>query len=372
MKIFISAAGSGGHIYPALSFAQAFKELDNVIITFITSSKSIDKEIFKTTKYKVILSYMGSSPFQKRSNLLILSLKISQFLVKFIIEWIRMFSLLIYSRPDAAIGFGGISSVPLICSARLLQIPTIIHEQNVQPGLANRYLASIVTKVALGFEQSNTYLKKKNWVVTGNPVRDDLKKIEKSIARESLGLRKQAIVLLLFGGSQGADFINTEVIEALALLDEKFRQLIEVIHITGKSDNGSIEQTYKNAGIRANIKSYVLNMSQVYSAADMVICRAGAGTITELNYFQKAAVLIPYPFARAHQLANAYIMSQLGCSIVLKQTAGSKAQLVNILSDLLEHPSHLKKLSQAANALNGSFAADKLVKVVTDEIKIKD
>ncbi|MCP4649242.1 MAG: undecaprenyldiphospho-muramoylpentapeptide beta-N-acetylglucosaminyltransferase [PVC group bacterium] len=367
MKILICTAGSGGHIYPALSLAKYLKHsLKTVEFIFLCPPKAIARKIFDKEEFRVIYCDFN---LQLTNNPIIFLLKISVFLVKSIVEAIKIFFLLFKIKPDAVVAFGGRSSIPAIFGARLLRIPTLIHEQNVIPGKVTRFLAHISDKVAVGFKVSQRYFKRKDTIFTGTPVRDGLKKIEKQEARRSLGLSESKFTILVLGGSQGAHFINQNFLLAIENLSDKEKQSLQIIHLSGEKDKLKVEQGYLAADITARVFSYLFEISPAYCASDLVVSRAGAGTLSEVIYFAKAAVLIPYAYAHAHQKENAKVMEDKAAAFVLNEdeTCGEKVR--EIIVQAIKDPQTLQKIALATQKLNSDQATVVLAKLVEESVK---
>lgn len=365
MKYLITAAGSGGHIYPALSLANELKSFDeNARIIFLSSKKSIDKQIFKSADYRVV--GFDFIPLQRKisGNHIKFCLKNLYFLLKFSKESIRVFFLTQAIKPDIVIGFGGIHSVAAIISAKFLNIPSLIHEQNVVPGLANRLLGRLTSKVAVGFHKSNTYFKNKDIVFTGNPIRTELKKVDQGHARINLDLDINKFTMLVVGGSQGAVFVNDCFIKALKGLSVQKRSRIQVIHCCGNRDFINIKNKYEDIEIRARIFAYCNEMNNAYSAADLIIGRSGAATLNEICFFGKASILIPYPYARAHQIANAEFMREAQAATLIKQDAMSVKHITSFIDLGMDQPQVLDSMALKSRQLFCENCAQKLADVV--------
>lgn len=373
MKIFICAAGSGGHIYPALSLAEEFKNNANKFeIIFLATRRNIEKIIFKKTNYKVRTIDSLILPAKYKKNWFIFFLNYLYFLIEFIKVSAQIFFLIIKIKPDIVVGFGGISSVPTVFAAKILNIPTVIHEQNVLPGLANKFLANLATKVATGFKETENYLKRNdNIVFTGNPIRKDLKYIEKKEARRSLGLDEFKFTILVFGGSQGSSFINNNFIQALKRLPENLRHNLQLISLVGYKDEERVRSEYKALNIFSIVLPYLFDMSFAYSAADLVICRSGAITLSEITYFGKAAILVPYPYAQAHQLYNAKVMQQAQAAVIVPQDNNCICTMSKLVSFYLQEKDELIKMAKASRELSNQQAAAKLKEVVNGLIENK-
>ncbi|MFH1094483.1 MAG: undecaprenyldiphospho-muramoylpentapeptide beta-N-acetylglucosaminyltransferase [Candidatus Omnitrophota bacterium] len=352
MKFLITAAGSGGHIYPALRLSNELKRKDeSAQIVFLSSKKCIEKKFFENTEDRVV--GFDFSPLQRKANVNTVKfcLKNLYFLLNFSKESIRVFFLIQELRPDLVIGFGGIGSVAAIISAKLLKIPSLIHEQNVVPGLANRLLGRFSSKVATGFQKSNRYFKNRAVVFTGNPIRSDLQIHSSAQARRTLDLNIEKFTILVMGGSQGAVFINDCFIKALNGLTEEKRSRLQVIHCCGSSDFIEVKKKYEDFKIQAVVFTFCTLMSSAYSAADLVVGRSGAGTLNEICFFGKASILIPYPFAQAHQIANAEFMQEAQASTLVKQDAFTCNHLTSLIAAGMDHPERLESMAQKSRQL---------------------
>ncbi|MFH1460458.1 MAG: undecaprenyldiphospho-muramoylpentapeptide beta-N-acetylglucosaminyltransferase [Candidatus Omnitrophota bacterium] len=379
MKVLICAASSGGHIYPALSLARELIINDKSYqIIFLCTKKFLDQEILaENHQYQVIFSGF-IPPYRKFSKkgtqILTFCLKNFYFLIKFIQESINVFIILCRLKPNIVIGFGGVGSISAILGARVLNIPTLIHEQNIIPGLANRFLMRISTKVAIGFKQTITYFKSKagNVLYTGNPIRTDLIKIDKEEARKFLGLNKNLFTILVFGGSQGSEFINHCFIQALTLISEDSLKQVQIIHIAGNQHYESVTSEYRKLEFlksRIKICSFEKDISKLYCAADLLVCRAGAGTLSEISFFSKPAILIPYPYAQAHQKINALYMQQEKAAIVIEQNSNTLKQLVFELERLINDTERLKLLANQCSRLHEDQAVKNLAALVKSSVR---
>ncbi|MFH1061617.1 MAG: undecaprenyldiphospho-muramoylpentapeptide beta-N-acetylglucosaminyltransferase [Candidatus Omnitrophota bacterium] len=369
MKVLICAAGSGGHIYPALSLAQHLQDSnENAQILFLSSKKALIQSMFEKKPYQVF-TVDFISPFRRKGlNPFKFFLKNLGFLLKFNIEAIKVFFLILRSKPDAVVGFGGIISIAAIIFARLQGIPTLIHEQNIIPGLANKFISRVATKVAIGFKKSKQYFTR-DVVFTGNPIRPGMEKIDKSVACDILGLQKDKFTIFVFGGSQGSKFINKNFIQAITKLSRNSQDNLQIIHISGAKDISEITAFYQNLNINAKVFSYCANMSVVYSAADLVIGRSGAGTINEVCFFGKPTIFIPYPYAGGHQKVNAEFMREHGAACLLLENNQAVNHLQQAISRLIEKKDILRAMGQKSSELFIPGAGAKLADLVCEMIK---
>ena len=209
----------------------------------------------------------------------------------------------------SVVGMGGYISFPVLISGVILRKETIIHEQNSVLGLANKILSHFVKFVTLSYVDSLKHLPTSKSIFTGNPVRKEIIDADKNECLETFGLSKEKFTVLVFGGSQGANKINSTVIEAMKLLDCKDK--IQFIHITGKANYEAVSLEYAKQTFSHRVFSYVDNMACAYAASDLVLCRAGATTLAELALLSLPCVLVPFAYAtNNHQQKNAEIYAK--------------------------------------------------------------
>lgn len=326
MKILVATGSSGGHIFPALGFLDTLRQKypDAQALLALPRKNTIDKAVLG--KYKV--RYISISPV--RLNFRPGNIAAIIGLAKGLLESL---SIILKFRPDIVVGFGSISSVPIVLFARLFGAKAMIHEQNVIPGRANRFLAGFADTVAVTFADTKDYLKKQagKVVLTGNPLRRELKKIEKAEAAAFFGFRPDRFTILVMGGSGGSHNINTAFIDAVSAMNNSAN--LQVIHLSGEKDCRLLEERYKNLSLSARLFAFFNQMSYAYSAADLVVSRAGATSLSEIMFFSLPAIIIPYPFAYAHQLGNAHALKKAGGAVVIKDDELKPVVLRRVLED---------------------------------------
>ncbi|MFH1198883.1 MAG: UDP-N-acetylglucosamine--N-acetylmuramyl-(pentapeptide) pyrophosphoryl-undecaprenol N-acetylglucosamine transferase [Candidatus Omnitrophota bacterium] len=359
MRVLAVSGSSGGHIFPAVSFISALKkQCPQAQIILVLPKKALE---FKIVADRFKIKYI-SSVITKRvlpgepprpcslrcARARFFVSPVTRF-VCVIINFFESIFILIEFRPDVVAGFGSLSSLPMVLCAWGFRIKTLIHEQNVVPGKANRLLAKFVNRIAISFDRTKDYLKVNPWkiILTGNPLRQELKIIDKKEALEFCGLGQGKVTLLVSGGSQGSRKINECFFEAVSKIGNK--QNLQVIHISGNADFSELSAKYKNLDIKAKIFAFCDRMEYIYSAADLVISRSGALTITELINFRKPAILIPYPFAGAHQIENAKVLSEAGAAWLIEE----KELSPDILKDNIEGLVSSDKLDLMRQAFSG-------------------
>jgi UDP-N-acetylglucosamine--N-acetylmuramyl-(pentapeptide) pyrophosphoryl-undecaprenol N-acetylglucosamine transferase len=343
-KILIAVSSTGGHIYPGLALAERLKK-DGWEVYF-AGKKS---DVITKAGYK-FFSIPASGLKRK------LSPSIVVFALRFIASVIKSFVIFFKIKPDVAAGFGGYVSFPVIISAKFVGIPTLVHEQNAIPGLANKMSAPFADVICVSFPGSEKYFSRNRTVLTGNPVRASITGISAARACEPF-------TVLVFGGSQGAASINSAVTASL----NSFRPPaggIKFLHIAGRADFEKVKNAYKSAGLAAEVYEYVYDMEAVYEKASLAVCRAGATTIAELIALRLPAVLIPFPFATEnHQKANADYLAGAGCAIVVEEK--DIRSLAGRITGLAADPSALAGMSAAYSKLPGQDAAGTLAGIVT-------
>ena len=310
IRVLAAAGSSGGHIFPALSFLDALKDKAGRADSLLILPERSIKNRIPLDGYNV--KYISVRPVSLRAGVRVFAdifdlLKGSLQSLLAVIEY----------RPDAVVGFGGIESVPLVMAAWLFRIKTLIHEQNVVPGRANRLLAKFADKVAVSFEESGKYFGKSGEKIflSGNPIRKDMKRINRPEALRFFGLEEGRFTILVMGGSQGSRRINSSFMQAMPGLGEKIKA--QAVHISGEADYAALKKEYAGAGLKVKLFAFLKEMQYAYSVADLAITRAGATTIAELSAFKVPSVLVPYPFAQKHQAANAEVLRRAGCAIVI-------------------------------------------------------
>ena len=311
MKVLVVTGASGGHIYPAFSFLDSLKLKDmHLDALLVIPSRSIGIN-FTSGNYRVerISSARISFSLNRENAVAILKL--------FKGAW-ESLRILFKFKPDIVVGFGTLDSVSLVIFAWLFRIKTMIHEQNVFPGKANKFLAKFADKVAVSFKETKDYWGGNNdkFVLTGNPIRSSLKKIDKPEAVDYLGLDKRNLTILVMGGSQGSRHLNQAFIKAVSRI--KNISGVQVVHLTGRGDYEAIKREYGKINIAVKVFDFFEAMGYAYSASDLIISRAGATTITELMFFKLPAIISPYPYAYNHQFQNALVLRDKGCALIVE------------------------------------------------------
>jgi len=342
MNVLIVTGLSGGHIFPALALADFLKKSSqNVLLVLPADGEKTRIPIdFIETEY--IHAAKLSFKLNKKSILGV------YFFLWGAWQALRM---IIKFKPSAVVGFGSLNSISLIFWAWLFRVKTIIHEQNVVCGRANRLLSKLADRVAVSFSQTRNDLdvSAEKIVFSGNPLRRDLVCLKRKEALDFFKFNEGKFTVLITGGSQGAHRLNTVCFEALSIYQKK--PDLQVIHICGTQDFTWLSDRYAGTALTYKLFDFLKAMQYAYSAADLIICRAGATTIAELQKFKVPAILVPYPFAYAHQLANARVLKQIGAAEIFLDADLSADRLKDRLQEYFCNHEKLKAMQMAYKKL---------------------
>lgn len=360
-RFIISGGGTGGHIYPAIAIANGLKaKYPEAEFLFVGAEGRMEMEKVPRAGYEIIgLPIMGLQRRLTLKNLLV-PFKLLQSLWK-AKKIIKDFA------PHIAIGVGGYASAPLLKKAEGLGVPCLIQEQNGYAGLTNKILAGKAEKICVAYDNMEKYFPADKIVKTGNPVRTDIieNDINSSDAKKSFGLKEDQLTVLVIGGSLGARTINESIAGLLPKLKEKGVQLLWQ---TGKWYFSKAQEQAKGFE-NVSVNEFIYNMDEAYAAADVVISRAGALSISELCLIGKPTILIPSPnVAEDHQTKNAMALVNANAAVLVKD-ADAHNQLGTSLFALIENKEKQNDLSQNIIKLGIPNATDRLVEEVSKLIK---
>ena len=332
IRLLLTGGGTGGHLFPAIATAEAMvKRLPGTEVLFVGTKRKMDKT--SLAQYGFATSSIHSKGL-KGKNVVSLIQGVAILPVS-ILE--AMYHIIRF-KPDLVLGVGGYVTGPVIAAAKLLGRKTLIHEQNSIPGLANRKLGGLVTKICLSLPGSERYFAEKKTVLTGNPVRQAILDLSKEQTQKD---PNKLPTLLVLGGSLGAHRVNELVAKACA---DPALNGIRVIHQTGLKDVEMVRAAYKKNNIEARVEAFFTDMAEIYREADCLVSRAGATTLAELSVLGKPAILIPYPYAADnHQEKNAgYYVKGGGAMLCIEkelrveELAGKIALLLNDKKEQLQ------------------------------------
>ena len=364
IRAIISGGGTGGHIFPALSIADKLKELNpETEILFVGADGRMEMERVPAAGYKIVgLPVAG----------LMRKLTLSNFALPFkIIKSVRMAKKVIREfKPDIAIGVGGYASGPTLKVAGLMGIPTLLQEQNSYAGVTNKLLSKKAKAICVAYEGMERFFPEENIILTGNPVRKGLtQEVSRDEALEYFGLDKNKKTILAIGGSLGARTINESIADSLKDIPED----VQIIWQSGKFYDKSASEAIRNAGdIAVKQSAFITRMDYAYAAADLVISRAGASSISELCLLGKAAILVPSPnVAEDHQTKNALALSTKDAAILVPDSEAN-ISLMNRAFKTVKDEIKLKNMSDNIKNLAQNNSASRIADIVIKTANKKD
>jgi UDP-N-acetylglucosamine--N-acetylmuramyl-(pentapeptide) pyrophosphoryl-undecaprenol N-acetylglucosamine transferase len=350
LSVVIAGGGTGGHLYPGIAVArELLRRRPDAQVTFAGTARGIESRVIPRERFELDLlrsaGLKGTSAAARARGLVLLPL-----------GGVDAWRILSRRRPDIVLGVGGYSSGPVVMTAALRGIPTMLLEQNAVPGLTNRLLGRVVDAAAVTFESTVSFFGRRAFVA-GNPIRQEfLAATDESVPRSG------APRVLIFGGSQGAHAINMAMVEAAPRLAGGH---LAVTHQTGERDLESVRAAYRKAGLDARVEPFLYEMDREMRAADVVICRAGATTIAELTAAGKSAVLIPLPTAADdHQRQNAEVLVRAGAAEMIEQKDLTGAAIAERIAALVADTGRRQRMATAARVLARPDAA----RVIVDRV----
>lgn len=361
IRLLLTGGGTGGHLFPAIATAQEFqRRLPGTEVLFVGTRRKMDSGSLEAYGFtsRSIVSYgvKGKNIVQLLKAVAALPL-----------SYVQAVAILRQFRPDIVFGVGGYVTGPVVAAAKSIGIPTIIHEQNSVPGLANRKLGKIVDRICLSLPGSAEYFPREKIVHTGNPVR---KKILDLLNNDHPGKENKKPTMLVLGGSQGASGVNRLVMEAFLSPEHNLSSRLNLIHQTGERDLKMVIDGYKKAGVRVNVKPFFTRMEKVYERADFLVSRAGATTLSEIAVLGKPAVLIPYPHAADdHQTKNAEFYVQGGGAIMYQEKDLTGSLLAASIMELVSDKEKLESMGRAMTELSWPDAPEKIVACCLELLK---
>ncbi|HMP73674.1 MAG TPA: undecaprenyldiphospho-muramoylpentapeptide beta-N-acetylglucosaminyltransferase [Kiritimatiellia bacterium] len=352
MRVAVACGGTGGHIFPGLATAEELRRRGHEVTLWL-AGKDVEHEAVRGWTGEV--ACVPAEGFQSRSPLRVVSTAVR--LVKAV--W-RVRQEMAGSRPDAVLAMGSYASVGPVGAALTLGVPVVLHEANVIPGRAIAMLSRWSTAVCGCFEETRYYLRGRDLMVTGMPLRKDLVEDAAGGGSESTDF---PFTFLVMGGSRGAHKVNDLV--SAAFVELSGRATFRVLHLTGEKDAEWIRERYRTAGVDHEVMAFTRDMAPLYHRADYAICRSGASTCSELCVFGLPSLLVPYPFAvRDHQMANARAMEKLGAADVAPERDLNVDWLVTYLDRSLRVADRRERMAKAARSRAIGDGAERLADVV--------
>ncbi len=344
-RIIISGGGTGGHIFPAISIANALKRIDKEVdILFVGALGRIEMSKVPQAGYRI--TGLPVAGFVRK-----LSLKNISVIFRLFISMRKASSIISSFKPDVVVGVGGYASGPVLRVAGRKRIPTLIQEQNSYAGLTNKLLARKAKVICVAYEGMDKYFPADKILLTGNPIRKDLFQLKdkREAALEHFGLDGKLVTVLVLGGSGGSRTINESIAAGLGMFGE---HNIQVVWQTGKFYYERMNRIHTESGNnRVKVYDFINRMDLAYSVADIIVSRAGAGTISELCVVGKPVILIPSPnVAEDHQTKNAKALEEKAAALMIRDDKSVSDLAANIIL-LIEDKDKREKLSENISSM---------------------
>src|SRR3989441_1765384 len=355
MRVLIAAGGTGGHIYPGIAVAREIIHRNpSSVVRFVGTARGLEERLVPKSGFELsIIESAGLKNVGLAAKLRGLLLLPKSFFAAQ--RLIRDFD------PDVVVGAGGYVSGPVLLTASLMRLPTLVMDSNALPGWTNRVLARFVDKAAVSFSEALPHFRGKG-VLTGNPVRAEF--FESSVKQRD----PRRVSLLVFGGSQGARAINEAMLAALPQLVSQ-KNVLRITHQTGEADYERVRNEYEVASWSEKVtaRRYIDDMVGEFAKADLIVCRAGATTSAELVAAGKAAIMIPFPLAADdHQRRNAEALQAAGVARMILQKDLTGERLAGEIKSLIEEPEEIARMEAAGRTLGRRDAAAATVALIEE------
>ena len=354
MNVAIACGGTGGHLFPGLAVAeQLLREGHEVLV--LVSKKDVDRHAAAIGANANVLRIPAIGMPRRK-----LSFGMIAFVFKLIASIVACQFHFLKHRTDVVLGMGGFTSAAAVLAAQLHFIPTVIHESNVIPGKANRWASRFAKFAACGFRDCVERFRNGKGVWTGTPVRAALEEMPREQCLDRLSLDPAKPTVLVMGGSQGSHAINEAAWTAWPRLKE-----FNLIHITGEADFQAAKDIYEGVEAIVRVEPFLREMEVAYAAADIVVSRAGAASLTEIAQYRIPNILIPYPLAaEKHQQRNAEVFEKAGAGLILSQDKLSAEQLARAIHALWRNEGKRQKMKERLAGLIKPNAAGEVVQLL--------
>ncbi|WP_409479299.1 undecaprenyldiphospho-muramoylpentapeptide beta-N-acetylglucosaminyltransferase [Pseudobdellovibrio sp. HCB154] len=357
-KIIIAGGGTGGHIYPAISIAEAILKKDaQADILFVGTPQGMESRIVPKAGYKLQLIQSGKLNMKGQ---IFAKLKT---LVKIPFGILQSFWIILTHKPQFVLGVGGYASAPMLLAALLCGRKTALWEGNAHPGMANRLLSKFISKAYLVFGDAKDGMASTQVNVWGMPLRSEIERICEGAQNKE----HKVFTIVCTGGSQGSMFLNDQLSD-LILKNPEWHSKIKVYHQTGTLDFQRIKNKYGNTSC-VEVMDYIYDMPRYYQEADMHFCRGGAGSLSETAAFGVVPVVVPLPAADNHQQHNAEALVRADAGFMLLQKTFDPAQFKKIVLDLMSNPDLKNKMSKNLKQLAPLKASQKIASDILESIQ---
>lgn len=373
MRVLVSGGGTAGHINPALAIADKIKkENPDAVIEYVGTPQGMENKLVANAGYKI--HRVAVRGFKRK-----LSLDNIDAAVKAVTSVIKAKSIIKNFKPDIVIGTGGYVSWPVVKAASKLGVPTLIHEQNAVPGVTTKMLSKVADKVMISFESSASLFDcdKQKLILVGNPVSEKMLCADKKAMREKLDIKADETVILSAGGSLGAKMVNESVHSLISAYSSKTLS-VRHFHATGKGGFDAEAEKYISEGFKkiddetlakngVTVKKYIYNMPELLASADVVICRAGAMTLSEIAALEKAAVIIPSPnVTNNHQYKNAKVLADKNAAILIEEKDLTGELLADNVEKLVSDKALRQSLEKNIKAFAVTDTLDRIYSVIKE------
>lgn len=374
MKIIFTGGGTGGHIFPIIAICRELRRIypqKDLKMVYLGPKDEFSGILLSQEGVKVkrimagkIRRYFGISSF---------FLNLIDIFFKIPIGFFQAFLYLFFSAPDVIFSKGGYGSIPTVVAGWFLGIPIFLHESDFSPGLANRFLSRFALEIFVSFPKTE-YFSPKKMILVGNPIRREILEGSKEKAKETFKLTGEKPVILILGGSQGAQRINDIILVTLP----EFLKEFELIHQAGTKNFKQVKKEAEVIVLEDWRKYYHLypflkeeEIRQAYAAASLIISRAGAGTIFEIAALGKPSILIPLPeSAQNHQLNNAYAFARNGATMIIEEMNFTPGFFLERIKYLFSHPSEMEKMANRAREFSRPRAAKVIAFYIAEYLKL--
>ncbi|MBO4343340.1 MAG: undecaprenyldiphospho-muramoylpentapeptide beta-N-acetylglucosaminyltransferase [Clostridia bacterium] len=379
MRVLVSGGGTAGHINPALSIADKIKSVYNdAVIEYVGTPNGMENALAMEAGYKI--HHIAVRGFKRK-----LSFSNVDAAVKAVTSVIKAKKIIKEFNPDIVIGTGGYVSWPLVKAASKMKIKTAIHEQNAVPGVTTKMLSKYVDKIMISFESSRAFLNcdESKIIFVGNPVSEKMLKADKKTSRAKLGISPDKTVILSAGGSLGAKMVNAAAYELIKDYSLKNENIIH-FHATGRGGYEEQAILYKELGFAemsddtlikdsVTVKKYIYNMDEMLSAADIVVCRAGAMTLSEIACLGKAAVIIPSPnVTNNHQFKNTKVLVDGEAAVCIEEKDLTGEKLIQEVSKYADNREYRAKTEENIKKFAVYDTLERIIGVVKELTAKKD
>jgi len=364
LKILVSGGGTAGHINPAIAIAKRMKNEYNAEILFVGREKGMERDL--VTKEGFTIKFIEVEGLIRK-----LTVKNIKVLIKYLTAIQKAKKIIADFEPDVVVGTGGYVCAPVMSAAKSLKIPTLVHEQNVFPGMTVKMAASFVNCVATSFADTNKFVSEKvskKCVLTGNPLRENLFDLSYGEARSRLGIGDE-IFIVTVGGSLGARTINNALCDIINNIDS---ENVKILGGTGERFYDEVMEKIEKSKLGENVTvvPYIYNMNEVMPAADLIISRSGAVTVSELCAMGKASILIPSPnVTHNHQEYNAKSIADRGASIMICERDIKENIVSDTVNKLIANREKLDDMSKCAKKLAISDGTKRICDIVAELAK---